>query len=50
LEFDDAGLQWQGHRLAASQIHSARREFAHSFGSCSFEEPIFELRELGLLP
>jgi len=36
-------------RLTASQIDSARREFAHSFGSCSFEEPIDGLRELGLL-
>lgn len=50
FEFSDAGLLWNGHRLSASQIHSARREFAHSFGSCSFEEPINELRELGLLP
>jgi len=49
LEFDDAGFAWQGHRLTASQIDSARREFAHSFGSCSFEEPIDGLRELGLL-
>ena len=50
LEFDDAGLNWKGHRLSAAQIHSARRKFLHSFGSCSFEEPIADLRELGLLP
>jgi hypothetical protein len=50
FEFDETGFEWKGHRLGASQIHSARREFAHSFGSCSFEEPIADLRELELLP
>src|SRR5581483_4489721 len=50
LEFTDTGLNWKGRHLSASQIHSARREFAHSFGSCSFEEPVSDLRELGLLP
>jgi hypothetical protein len=50
LEFGESGFAWKGHRLSTSQIHSARSEFAHSFGSCSFEEPIADLRELGLLP
>jgi hypothetical protein len=50
LEFSGTEFAWRGHRLSASQIHSARREFAHSFGSCSFEEPVSDLRELGLLP
>jgi hypothetical protein len=50
FEFDEDGFAWKGHRLSASQIHSTRREFAHSFGSCSFEEPVADLRELGLLP
>jgi hypothetical protein len=50
FQFDENGFAWKGHRLSASQIHSARREFAHSFGSCSFEEPVADLRELGLLP
>jgi hypothetical protein len=31
-------------------VKAARREFSHSFGSCSFEEPVTELRELALLP
>jgi hypothetical protein len=30
-------------------VAQARREFAHSFGSCSFEEPIDDLRALGLM-
>ncbi len=36
--------------FAAEQIADARHDFAHSFGSCSFEEPIGDLRALGLLP
>lgn len=43
-------LQWRGYGLTAGQIQEARREYAHSFGSCSFEEPVADLRELGYLP
>jgi hypothetical protein len=50
LEFGEEDLTWNGHRLTSGQIVAARRDFAHSFGSCSFEEPVTELRELGLLP
>ena len=50
LRFENDGLEWRGHRLGTAQIRCARREFAHSFGSCSFEEPVSELRELELLP
>ncbi len=50
LRFDDDALAWRGRRLLTSQIAAARRDFAHSFGSCSFEEPVSELREAGLLP
>jgi hypothetical protein len=50
LRFSDDDLLWNGHRVTTEQIAEARREFAHSFGSCSFEEPVTELRGLGLLP
>jgi len=46
--FDDA-LTWRGRRLITAQIAAARRDFAHSFGSCSFEEPVGGLRALGWL-
>ena len=42
-------LEWRGLHLSAEQIADARRNFAHSFGSCSFEEPIGDLRALELL-
>lgn len=49
FDFGEAML-WRGHRLFTAQIAEARRGFAHSFGSCSFEEPISGLTELGWLP
>ena len=50
FEFAGEELRWRENRLTAEQIAAARRDFAHSFGSCSFEEPVSDLRELGLLP
>ena len=32
------------------EIDEARRQFIKSFGSCSFEEPVEDLRALGLMP
>ncbi len=49
FEFSSDSLRWRGHALSTAQIVAARRDFAHSFGSCSFEEPIADLRALGLL-
>jgi hypothetical protein len=42
-------IHWRDYGLFTEQVQAARRDFAHSFGSCSFEEPIADLRELGLL-
>jgi hypothetical protein len=50
FSFGAKALEWRGRNLSAEQIADARRNFAHSFGSCSFEEPIGDLRALGLLP
>ena len=49
FEFSSDVLRWRGASLTTEQIMWARREFAHSFGSCSFEEPLADLRELGWL-
>lgn len=50
FEFTNEELRWSGHVVTTSQMQAARRDFAHCFGSCSFEEPLADLRELGLLP
>lgn len=49
FEFLDDVVRWRGQSLTTEQIGTARRDFAHSFGSCSFEEPLDGLRQLGWL-
>jgi hypothetical protein len=41
--------RWRDMSLMASRVREARDRFAHSFGSCSFVEPIHDLEALGLL-
>ncbi len=49
FSFDDRA-HWRSKSLDAVQIRQARLEFMHSIGSCSFEEPVNELKALKLLP
>jgi hypothetical protein len=49
FEFMAGELRWRGRSLALDEVQSARRDFAHSFGSCSFTEPVADLRLLGWL-
>jgi hypothetical protein len=49
LEVLDDTLVWLGHPLSHTEIADVRRDFFRSFGSCSFEEPVAELREAGLV-
>ncbi len=49
FQFRDDLAFWRERSLTAEQISEGRREFAHSIGSCSFEEPLADLRELGWL-
>jgi hypothetical protein len=49
FRFDESGVEWKGYRVATEVIAAARRGFAVSFGSCSFEEPLGDLQKLGLL-
>ena len=45
----DERAHWRYRSLDVAQIQEARTQFAHSFGSCSFEEPVHDLEALGLL-
>ena len=49
FHFDLDGIGWRRHRLSRDEIARARQGFAVSFGSCSFTEPIDDLRSLHLL-
>jgi hypothetical protein len=50
FEFSGDAVRWRGSALSTARIQAARRDFAHSFGSCSFAEPLADLRDLDLLP
>jgi hypothetical protein len=45
--FDDDGFAFQDLRISTAQLETARSDFAHSFGSCSFEEPLDDLQVAG---
>jgi len=47
--FDDEAASWRGHSIGTDDLGRVRSEFAISFGSCSFEEPVSDLKELGWL-
>jgi hypothetical protein len=49
LGLDADGIAWRQNRLSRREIIATRRDFAISFGSCSFTEPIDDLRSLHLL-
>lgn len=46
FRLDDDLIEWHDHRITSDQIERARNEFAISFGSCSFTEPIDELKAM----
>jgi len=48
FRFDDRA-HWRDRSLDAAQVREARLQFAHSFGSCSFDEPVRDLESLGHL-
>jgi hypothetical protein len=41
-------VRWRGHEIGTDELRAARHE-AVAFGSCSFREPVDDLRRLGLL-
>lgn len=46
FKFADDAIHWREKRITADQILASRSEFAISFGSCSFREPVEELAYL----
>ena len=50
FDFTDTGVTWRGeHFLSNSHLKRLREKGMNSFGSCSFDEPVADLQELGLL-
>ena len=46
FSFSDDAIVWRDKRVDAEQIQASRANFAISFGSCSFREPVDELESL----
>ncbi|MGE5232388.1 MAG: hypothetical protein ACM3NS_11645 [Deltaproteobacteria bacterium] len=49
FRFGEEGVEWRTHRLSEAELRHTRRRSAMAFGSCSFQEPLDDLRALGLL-
>jgi hypothetical protein len=49
LRWDHDAVAWRGERVDTPTLAAVRQGAAIAFGSCSFEEPIADLRALGLL-
>lgn len=50
FHFDASGVKWRDeYELTLFQIEAARKYGIQSFGSCSFDEPVAALQELGIL-
>jgi len=46
FRLDDDVIRWHDNAMISDQIEKARGEFAISFGSCSFEEPVKDLKQM----
>jgi len=49
FQLDDGWIKWHDQRLSAEQIFRLRTTLADGFGSCSFTEPIDDLKTMGWL-
>lgn len=47
--FDDGGIWFRDLRVSTEELERVRKRSAISFGSCSFDEPIADLKALGWL-
>lgn len=49
FRLDGEVIRWHEQAMTADQLEMVRRDFAISFGSCSFAEPVDDLRAMGWL-
>jgi hypothetical protein len=47
--FGEQGVEWRGHRVDAAHLAATHARVFGSFGSCSFREPVDDLRSMALL-
>jgi hypothetical protein len=49
FQFESGCVSWRGDMIVRGQLRNSRNLLAIAFGSCSFEEPIEDLKKMGLL-
>jgi hypothetical protein len=49
FQFEHGSVIWHGKMVVRGQLRNARNLFAISFGSCSFEEPIDDMKKIDLM-
>jgi hypothetical protein len=49
ITFGPESVRWREHTITLDEVRHARTSFALAFGSCSFREPVDDLRHLALL-
>ncbi|QQS45005.1 MAG: hypothetical protein IPM66_13615 [Acidobacteriota bacterium] len=49
FEFESGSVQWRDQMVVRGQLRVTRSEFAIAFGSCSFEEPVEDLKRMSLI-
>jgi hypothetical protein len=49
IQFEEGSVTWRGEMIVRGQLRNTRSLLAIAFGSCSFEEPIEDMKRLGLL-
>lgn len=49
IQFGDETVEWRGRTIDAATLRQTRSRVAVSFGSCSFDEPVDELKALRLV-
>lgn len=49
FHFENETVTWRDFSLGIAQIENLRHKGIHSFGSCSFDEPVADLQRLGIL-
>jgi len=47
--FDDKGFEWNEIEVTNEEIHEARTQLVISYGSCSFDEPVDDLKVMEIL-
>ncbi len=50
FSIDRSGVAWRGHKVGHTALDEMRSNLFVGYGSCSFDEPVADLTELGVLP